>query len=277
MPKGIEKSRHRWVKFFLAIVISASLSACTPPPPTAPAKITLTVFAAASLADAFTEIKTAFEQTQPNIAITFNFAGSQQLAQQIAQGAPADIFASANIAQMSAAARSGRIHETDSRIFAKNRLVAITPSTHPSAINELADLAKPGLKVVLADKAVPAGQYALDFLQKASAAAPFGPNYTAAVQKNVVSYEQDVKAVLSKVSLGEADAGIVYATDLVGAAAGKVRRIDIPNALNVLADYPIAVVKDRPNIVAAQQFVAFVTSPDGQRILQKYGFLGMKD
>ena len=158
------------------------------------------------------------------VDVVFNFGSSSTLATQLTEGAAADIFASANIAQMSAAARSGRIHETDSRIFAKNRLVAITPSTHPSAINELADLAKPGLKVVLADKAVPAGQYALDFLQKASAAAPFGPNYAAAVQKNVVSYEQDVKAVLSKVSLGEADAGIVYATDLVGAAAGLLSR-----------------------------------------------------
>ncbi len=255
------------------MIIGASLSACAAPPPTAPAKISLTVFAAASLADVFAEMKTAFEQTQPNIAVTFSFAGSQQLAQQIGEGAPADVFASANAAQMSAAVRSGRVNEADSRIFAKNRLVAITPSANPSAINGLADLAKPGLKVVLADKSVPVGQYTLDFLQKASAAEAFGLNYASAVQKNVVSYEQDVKAVLSKVALGEADAGVVYATDLVESAAGKVRRIDIPAALNTVAVYPIAIVKDRPNTAAAQQFVAFVTSPDGQRILQKYGFL----
>ncbi len=265
----------RSVAFRLAtitLLITLLLMACSPSPNFSP-KTTLTVFAAASLTDAFGEIGTAFEQSNPNVTLRFNFAGSQQLAQQITQGAPADVFASANTAQMEIGIRSGRISPATSHIFAKNRLIVITPRDNKTNITALDGLAKPSLKIVLADKAVPVGQYSLDFLQKASAQAKFGANYGPNVLKNVVSYEQDVKAVLNKVALGEADAGIVYTTDAIGPNAAKIQRIEIADDLNTLANYPIAILNDSKAPATAQQFVDFVSSARAQSILRQYGFL----
>ena len=261
----------RSVVFRLA-TITLLLTACSPGSNFSP-KTTLTVFAASSLTDAFGEIGTAFEQSNPNVTLRFNFAGSQQLAQQITQGAPADVFASANTAQMEIGIRSGRISPATSHIFAKNRLIVITPRDNKANITALDGLAKPSLKIVLADKAVPVGQYSLDFLQKASTQAKFGTNYGPNVLKNVVSYEQDVKAVLNKVALGEADAGIVYTTDAVGPNAAKIQRIEIADDLNTLANYPIAILNDSKAPATAQQFVDFVSSARAQSILRQYGFL----
>ncbi|MEI2659676.1 MAG: molybdate ABC transporter substrate-binding protein [Bifidobacterium adolescentis] len=182
------------------------------------------------------------------------------------------MFASANAAQMDAAIKTGRVVSGTAQTFARNRLVVITPKVSPNAISQLKDLAKPGLKVVLADKAVPVGGYALDFLRKASAAPDFGATYSQTMLANVVSYEQDVKAVLSKVALGEADAGIVYTTDVLGDSASKVNRVDIPDALNTIATYPIAVINDSKNAELGKKFVTFVLSSQGQQILAKYGF-----
>ena len=261
---------------FVGLAMSVILSACGVAPTPAPASANLNmfanVFAAASLTDAFNEVGKTFEAANPGAKIAFNYAGSQQLAQQIGQGAPADVFASANAAQMEAAIKTGRVVSGTAQTFARNRLVVITPKTGPNPITQLKDLAKPALKVVLADKAVPVGGYALDFLRKASATPDFGAAYSQTVLANVVSYEQDVKAVLSKVALGEADAGIVYATDVLGDSASKVNRIDIPDALNTVAVYPIAALNDSKNAALAQKFVAFVLAPEGQQILAKYGF-----
>jgi molybdate transport system substrate-binding protein len=231
------------------------------------------VFAAASLTDAFSELGKAYENANTGVKVTFNFAGSQQLAQQIGQGAPADVFASANSAQMDVAIKSGRVTTETERTFARNRLVVITPKSGASAITQLKDLAKPGLKVVLADKSVPVGGYALDYLRKASATPEFGATYSQTVIANVASYEQDVKAVLTKVALGEADAGIVYTTDVLGDVAAKVNRLDIPDALNTIASYPIAVLNDSKNADAAKKFMSYVLSSDGQQILSKHGFV----
>lgn len=245
----------------------ALLAACA-----APAPATLNVFAAASLTDAFNEMGKTFEAANPGAKVSFNYAGSQQLAQQIGQGAPADVFASANAAQMEAAIKTGRVAGGAAQIFARNRLVVVAAKASPNPITQLKDLAKPGQKVVLADGSVPVGGYALDFLRKASASPEFGAAYSQTVRANVVSYEQDVKAVLGKVALGEANAGIVYATDVLGDSASKVNRIDIPDALNTLAAYPIAPLNDSKNAALAQTFVAFVLSPQGQAVLAKYGF-----
>jgi len=260
------------ISFGLMALLSACGVAPTPAPASANLNMFANVFAAASLTDAFNEVGKAFEAANPGAKIAFNYAGSQQLAQQIGQGAPADVFASANAAQMEAAIKTGRVVSGTAQTFARNRLVVITPKTGPNPITQLKDLAKPALKVVLADKAVPVGGYALDFLRKASATPDFGAAYSQTVLANVVSYEQDVKAVLSKVALGEADAGIVYATDVLGDSASKVNRIDIPDALNTVAVYPIAALNDSKNAALAQKFVAFVLAPEGQQILAKYGF-----
>lgn len=234
----------------------------------------LTVFAAASLTDAFNEIGQNFSADHPGVIFTFNFAGSQQLAQQLGQGAPADIFASANKKQMEVAImEAGRVISGTERTFARNRLVVIYPADNPAGLAQLPDLAKPGLKLVLAAKEVPVGQYSLDFLNKTITDTAFSPTFADEVLKNVVSYEENVKSVLAKIALGEADAGIVYTSDITSADSDKVGRLDIPDNLNVIASYPIAVTNDSPHSTQAQAFVAYVLSPAGQNVLAKYGFI----
>lgn len=234
---------------------------------------TMTVMAAASLTESFTEMGKAFEAKNPDVKVTFNFAGSQQLALQLSQGAEADVFASASKKYMDSAVESKRVNKEDSKTFVKNRLVVIYPKDNPAGIKELKDLAKSGLKLDLADKSVPVGQYSLDFLDKAIKDTAFGSQYKDDVIKNVVSYEDNVKAVLTKVSLGEADAGIVYVTDITANAADKIGKLDIPDALNSIATYPIAPLSDSKNADLAKAFVALVLSPDGQAIMSKYNFV----
>ncbi|MCU0493234.1 MAG: molybdate ABC transporter substrate-binding protein [Chloroflexaceae bacterium] len=274
----------------LPILVTACGQQAAAPAPTAPAptatpapapttaapaaKTELTVFAAASLTDAFTAIGKPFGDAN-NAIVSFNFAGSQQLAQQLGQGAPADVFASANRAQMDVAISAGRVISGTQQTFVRNRLLVVTPLENRAGIATLQDLAKPGLKLVFADKAVPVGQYSLDFLDKAAQDSSFGAAYKDAVLKNVVSYEQSVRAVLAKVQLGEADAGIIYTSD-IALDASKIQRIDIPDGLNTIANFPIAVVKDSKNAVLAQKFVDYVLSAEGQRVLASYGFLPVK-
>ncbi len=252
---------------------AATVTAPTAPAPTAAASQSLTVFAAASLTDAFNEIGKNFETANPGATVVFNFAGSQQLAQQIGQAAPADVFASANNAQMAVVIKSGQVVSGTQKTFARNRLVVIYPTANPGGLTKLQDLAKPNLKIVLADKSVPVGGYALDFLTKASKDPSFTATFSPTVLANVVSYETDVKQVLAKVSLNEADAGIVYTTDITSDAASKVGRLDIPDNLNTLASYPIAAIQGSAHAALAQQFVDYVLSTDGQSVLAKYGFL----
>lgn len=267
------------------IILGLLLIACAPvpaPAPTtneaAPAEPTiLTVFAAASLTEAFTEIGQNFSAVHPGVEVTFNFAGSQQLAQQMGQGAPVDVFASANATQMNVAIDSGRIVTGTQHTFVRNRLVVVTPADNPAGIVALSDLGKAGLKIVLAAKEVPVGQYALDFLDKAAADGSFGAGYKDAVLANVVSYEENVRAVLAKVTLGEADAGIIYSSDVSQEAVSQVQRIDIPDNLNTIARYPIAPLSDSPHAEAAQQFIDYVLSTEGQQLLESYGFMAVKE
>jgi len=271
----------------LLLVIFLTTAACTSqaasPPPAAQASQppsgskTLTVLAAASLTESFTELGTMFEARHPGVKVVFSFAGSQQLAQQLGQGAQADVFASASKKYMDSAVTARRVNQEDVKTFAKNRLVIIFPKANPAGLKQLQDLAKPGLKLDLADKSVPVGQYALDFLDKAVKDPAFDPQFKDNVIKNVVSYEDNVKSVLTKVSLDEADAGIVYVTDITAASAGKVGRLDIPDTLNIVVTYPIAPISDNQNPDLAKAFVALVLSPEGQAVLARYGFLPASD
>jgi molybdate transport system substrate-binding protein len=242
------------------------------PEPTAASTDELTVFAAASLTDAFKAIGKTFEAANPGTTVIFNFAGSDKLAQQIGQGAPADVFASANKKQMDVVITSGQVISGTERTFVRNRLMVVYPKDNPAGLTALKDLAKPGLKIVLANKNVPVGGYALDFLGKASKLPEYTDTYSAMVLQNVVSYEEDVKAVLSKVTLGEADAGIVYTSD-IALNADKVGKLDIPDNLNTIASYPIAAIKDSKHADLAKKFVDYVLAPQGQEILVAYGFI----
>jgi molybdate transport system substrate-binding protein len=256
--------------FFLLLSLASCQLAISSPAANYPS---LTVFAAASLTEAFTDLGVAFKDRHPGTELIFNFAGSQQLAQQLAQGAPADVFASANQAQIDAAIEAGRINNGDSRVFARNKLVVIYPKENPAGLTGLIDLEKPGTKLVLAAKEVPAGNYALQFLEKASQSAGYNADFKEKVISNVVSYEENVRSVYSKVALGEADAGIVYATDVPKGNPDGVGVLEIPPDLNVIADYPIATINDSSNSRMTEDFISFVLSAEGQEILTKYGFI----
>ena len=240
--------------------------------PADPTPSTLTVYAAASLTDAFKELGKTLEASHPGLTAQFNFAGSQQLAVQIEQGAPADVFACADQRWMDYAKEKG-LFDGESTIFARNRLVAIVPRTNPARIRRLQDLVRKGIKLVVAAEAVPAGKYSRETLQNLAGAPGFPPAYDRQVLANVVSQEENVKAVVAKVQLGEADAGLVYRSDVTPAVARFVRVFEIPDPYNVLATYPIAVLKAAGNPEAARQFVELVSSDAGQRILQRHGLL----
>lgn len=218
----------------------------------------LTVFAAASLTEPFEEIAEAFERRSPGVEVILNFDASQRLAGQIVAGAPADVFASANLTQMDAVVAAG-LTDGAPEAFAENRLAIAVEPGNPRGVAGLADLSRRDLVVVLAAPEVPAGRYAQDALEAAG------------VVVRPASLEATVKSVVAKVALGEADAGIVYASDVV-AARGDVEGVGIPAGQNVLAVYPIAVLAGAADRDAAREFVAFVVSPDAQAILARYGF-----
>lgn len=236
----------------------------------AAAPVRLNVYAAASLVEAFGEIGSDFEQTHPGTQVLFNFAGSQQLAQQIVLGAPADVFASANLQQMNVVIEQGMADRQEVRTFATNHLVVAFALSEASILNDLRDLAQPGLKIVLAAPEVPAGAYALSFLDLAAQSPDFGPSFRQGVVANVVSQEENVLAVLSKVELGEADAGIVYASD--AASAPDVGTLQIPPDLSPAITYPIVVLRQSPNAGLARAFADYVLSPEGAAVLARHGF-----
>jgi molybdate transport system substrate-binding protein len=269
----------------LVVILAVALAGCRPaaqPPAattahTAPARTELTVFAAASLTDAFNAVKEDFEALYPHVTVIYNFGASSALAQQLVAGAPADVFASANNTQMNVTIEGGRVVSGTTRTFARNRLVVIVPTGNPGEVQTLQDLAKPGLLVVLAAAEVPVGQYSLEFLDKAVQDPAFGPAFKDEVLANVVSYEENVRAVLTKILLGEGDAGIVYTSDITGEAADQVERLDIPDALNTIASYPIAPVEDSAHAEMAQAFVDYVLAPEGQAVLAEFGFIPAAD
>ncbi len=229
---------------------------------------TLTVFAAASLTQAFEEIGHAFEREHPEVHITYNFAGSQALRTQIEQGAPADVFASASLADMDALVSAGYVPSSSIRPLVTNRLEVILPAGNPAGLSRLQDLSRPGLKLVLAAQDVPVGNYARQALAKMDG--PFGAGFSKRVLANVVSEEDNVKQVVAKVELGEADAGIVYVSDAV--AAPGLKTIQIPPELNVTAQYVIAPVKSAREPALAAAFLDYTRSSAGQAVLARWGF-----
>jgi molybdate transport system substrate-binding protein len=219
----------------------------------------ITVFAAASLTESFNAIAKQFEKKYPDVDVKFDYDASSNLATQINQGAPADVFASADEDNLNKTLDAGTVTPPPV-VFAKNRLEIAVEKGNPRKIKSLSDLQKSGLVVVLCADQVPCGKYAAESLSKA------GVNVTPA------SKEENAKATLSKVSIGEADASIVYVTD-VKAAKGTTRGVRIPDKVNVIATYPLAVVKQSQNATAAKAWVQFVMSNDGQKTLRKFGFL----
>jgi molybdate transport system substrate-binding protein len=221
----------------------------------------LVVFAATSLTESFGEVGRAFEQRHPGVTVRFNFGPSDGLATQIREGGPADVFASASDRWMDAAAGAGLL---DRAVFARNRLTVLVPGDNPADIGGIGDLARPGIRLVMAAPAVPAGEYGREALDNAG--------ILRAAEANVVSNEEDVKGVVQKVALGEADAGIAYVTDVTDRIAADVRAIPIPDRLNVVGVYPIAALRTSEEPGLAREFVGFVLT-EGQPTLRGAGFL----
>ena len=229
---------------------------------------TLTVLAASSLTDAFGELEGTFEQQNPGTDVRTSFAGSSELLAQLEQGAPADVFASADEAKMDTAVDEDLV--SGPQTFARNRPVVIVPLDNPAGIRQLRDLATPGTRLVLAQDGVPIAEYAKEIL--ANANAEYGGNFEQQVLGNIVSREANVRASANRVALGEADAAFVYVTDVTPNIENQVEVIEIPQNLNVTATNPIAPIKGSPNSDLAQKWVNLVLSDEGQGVLQKYGF-----
>ena len=230
----------------------------------------LTVFAAASLTDAFEAIESELEAANPDLSITYNFGGSQALVTQLKEGAEADVFASANVAQVNVAKEAGLV-AGEATTFVRNRLAIVTPVDNPAGIEGAADLGTEGLRLVLAQPEVPAGRYARESVCTMGIdVGTYGARFTERVAANVVSEEEDVRDVLAKVTLGEADAGIVYVSDAT-AAGDQVHVVDIPDAVNIVATYPIAPLAGGDEVLASA-FIAYLLSDGGQGTLASFGF-----
>lgn len=223
----------------------------------------LTVSAAASLTAAFTDIGSAFEDATPGVAVVFSFGPSDGLATQINEGAHVDVFASASPTWMDAVEQDGS-GVSGRAEFARNRLAIVVPAENPAGIEGIDDLTADDVQLVIAAEGVPAGDYARQIFESAGIAD--------AALANVVSNEEDVKLVVTKVLLGEADAGIAYVTDVTPDVADRIALVEIPDQVNVIATYPIAVVSDSPDAGLAGEFVDYVLGP-GQDVLAGYGFL----
>ncbi len=248
----------------VAVVATGATACGGPARPQGPAEqdAGITVAAAASLTDAFTDIGSRFEVLYPGASVTFAFGPSDGLALQIAEGAPVDVFASASARWMDTVERSSGVFARAD--FARNRLAVIAPVDARIPIESLEDLGGEGVQLVLAAEGVPAGDYARRILREA------GIEQRALA--NLVSNEADAKDVVTKVLSGDADAGIVYETDVTPELAGRVRMVSIAADVNVLATYPIAAITGTKEAALAERFVDFVLGP-GQRTLARYGFL----
>jgi molybdate transport system substrate-binding protein len=227
----------------------------------------VTVFAAASLRESFTILAKQLEASRPGVHVVLSFAGSQALRSQIEQDAPADVFASADQRHMQALLTAGRVLEP--RLFAKNDLVLVVALAKEGALRELKSLPD-AERIVLGGAEVPVGAYTARALDAASR--DYGADFRARVEAHVVSREPDVRQVLAKVALGEAEAGIVYRTDAL-TQKGKVAIVSIPAAYNVIAEYPVAVTKSAPHAELGRAFVTLLLSPEGQSVLAQQGFL----
>jgi len=228
----------------------------------------IVVLGAASLKGAVTEIAMQFEKRNPEARVRLGFSGSQALATQVSLGAPCDVFLSADRRQVDSLIKSSFISRTDARLFATNTLVVMVSNRSSIKVHSLSDLEKPGLQLCLAAPEVPAGLYTRQVLSEA--AGELGSVWLSAVKRNIVSRENNVTAVWSRIEMGEADAGIVYATDARRAKNSRI--VVFPKRWNVRAEYIGAVTQKSKNEPLAAKFFAYVLSSDGQKILTKYGF-----
>lgn len=232
----------------------------------------LIVFAASSLTDAFTAVAAEFESSHPGVKVIPNFAGSSTLTAQLKSGEVADVFASANLKQMTPLVDAGLIAKEAMRVFASNRLIVITPSSNPAALRSFEDLGRLKLSLVLAAPGVPVRDYADEMAFKMASEPAYGQSFRAKFYANLVSEESNVRQVAAKVALGEADAGIVYTTDVTPDIQDRVRRFEIPDRYNVIATYPVAVLAKAPQAELAAAFVALLLGTDGGKVLARYGF-----
>ena len=231
---------------------------------------TLTIFAASSLTDAFEQLSAGFLESNTEADIVLNFASSTKLAAQLLAGAQADIFASANEAQLDKVVEDGRIHADQVKHFAMNQLVLTLPADNPGDIESLEDLATKPVLLVLAVTGTPIREYTDAMIQSHNE--DFGDDFAERVMQNLVSEESNVRLVVARVALGEADAGIVYQTDVIGAVSDKLMTIAIDPRHNQLASYPIATLADSRQTEIADRFIEYVLSHEGQAILRDYGF-----
>lgn len=230
----------------------------------------LTVFAASSLTDAFGDLGETFER-ENGAQVTFNFASSSTLATQIAQGAPADVFASADEVQMQNVANEG-LAAGEPEVFVENREVVVVPADNPAGIEEFGDLSKPEARLVLALDEVPAAEYALEILANAAEDPEYGPEFEEAVLDNIVSREEDVRASVNRVVIGDADATFGYASDVTPEVREEVRVVEIPENLQVVPTYPIAALEGSEDPELARAWVEMVLSEEGQSVLEEWGF-----
>ncbi|MBN1457911.1 MAG: molybdate ABC transporter substrate-binding protein [Armatimonadetes bacterium] len=232
---------------------------------------TLLVFGAASLTEFLQEVGPIFEQQHKGTTVRLNLTSSSRLRIQIEQGAPADVFLSANMAHMDPLVKAGLAEKSD--VFAHNRLVIVVPRSNPGKLDTPADLAKSGLTLVIATSETPIGRYTRESIGKMDACGRYGDRFEERVLANVRSNEPTVKAVVAKVHLGEADAGVCYSSDITPTIRADVKVIAIPDDVNIVADYPIARLAGAREKALAADFVRFVLSPEGQRLLEKHGFI----
>jgi len=230
---------------------------------------TLTVLAASSLTDAFGELGETFEGQNPGVEVRQSFESSSTLLAQIQQGAPADVFASAAEEEMDTAVEDGLV-AGEPEVFVKNRGVIMVPRDNPANIQEFQDVAKPGVRLVLAQEDVPAADYAVEILGKANS--EYGSSFEEDVLSNIVSREADVRASVNRVVVGDADATFGYASDYTPDIRDRVAVIQIPPDLNIIATYPVAALKDAEDPELAREWVELVTSEEGQRVLEKWNF-----
>ncbi len=227
------------------------------------------MLAASSLTDAFGELADTFERENPGVEVKASYESSSTLLAQMQQGAPADVFAAADEAKMKAAVEENLV-DGEPETFAKNREVIMVPKDNPASIEEFRDVAKPGVKLVLAEDEVPVAEYAKEILGKANE--EYGGGFEEAVMSNIVSREADVRASVNRVALGDADATFGYTSDYTPGMRDKVETVAIPVDLNIVATYPIAQLKEANDPELARKWLDLVTSEKGQKVLQRWGF-----
>lgn len=232
----------------------------------------LTVFCGAGLTGALSEIGGLYENAT-NMSVEFNFDKVPALRAQIEQGAYADVLVSANLKHMDALKSEGFINNSTVEVFARNKVAIIVPNDNPANVTGLKDMAVPGVKILMGTKDLPAGDYALQVLDRLAADPEYGPVYKESVLSNVVSQETTVNRIVSKIALGEADAGFAFISDVSPEMIGKVTRISVPDKYNVVGDFPVGVLSQSKYPEEAQAFLDLMRSSDGQAVLEKYGFI----